>query len=762
VRPVDRLLERLEGVRSYGDGYVARCPCPNHGEGRGDFNPSLSVSEGDDRRVLLHCFAGCEAKDIAHALNLQLADLFEQRNGHGGGGSYPSEKRRYVDRPDEGQGCTVATYAEVKELPAEFLKGLGLSDMHYQGQPAVRIPYADAEGIERAVRFRLALEKSELEGGDNRFKWKKGAKPVLYGLWRLEQSRKAGYVLIVEGESDCHTLWHRGYPAVGVPGANTFRNEWAADLEGINRIYAVVEPDQGGEAFWERLASSPLRERLYRVKLDGMKDVSELHLAESEAGESFEERVQAALKGAVSWLDIAEGEAQERMREAWATCEELAHEEEILDRFAEDLKACGVAGAARAGKLIYLAINTRHLDAKQLVNPVVKGPSSAGKSYVVEKTLDFFPEDAYYMLTAMSERALAYSEEPLDHKFLVLAEAAGMSGDFQTYLIRSLLSEGRLRYETVEKTKDGLKPRLIEREGPTGLIVTTSRTRLHSENETRMLTVPVNDSREHTREILATLADEDGEPVDLRRWRALQVWVAGGERRVSVPYAKALAGEIPPVAVRLRRDFTALLNLIRAHALLHRATRERDHKGRIVATLDDYAAVRELVSDLVSEGVEATVPPVVRETVEAVERLVEDSESGVTIRSVSEELELDYAPTHRRVKMAEEAGYLRNLEDRKGKAARLVTGDPLPEDHQILPEAEKLSDNESNYLAYSEGYNTPPPPDHHVDQGQDQGPDQGRDRGKRRLTDEEARQVQRLVAEGMAPRLARAEVLGET
>jgi hypothetical protein len=44
-----------------------------------------------------------------------------------------------------------------------------------------------------------------------------------------------------------------------------------------------------------------------------------------------------------------------------------------------------------------------------------------------------------------------------------------MSSDFATYLIRSLLSEGRLRYERVEKTKDGFVPRLIEREGPTGL-----------------------------------------------------------------------------------------------------------------------------------------------------------------------------------------------------------------------------------------------------------------------------------------------------
>lgn len=37
---------------------------------------------------------------------------------------------------------------------------------------------------------------------------------------------------------------------------------------------------------------------------------------------------------------------------------------------------------------------------------------------------------------------------------------------------------------------------------------------------------------------------------------------------------------VPAAAVRLRRDFKAILNLIRAHALLHQASRERDDKGR--------------------------------------------------------------------------------------------------------------------------------------------------------------------------------------
>ena len=91
----------------------------------------------------------------------------------------------------------------------------------------------------------------------------------------------------------------------------------------------------------------------------------------------------------------------------------------------------------------------------------------------------------------MSERALAYSQEPLVHRFLVIYEAEGLQGGIASYLLRSLLTEGRLRYVTVEGTPEGPRERVIEREGPTGLITTTTAIRMHPENETRLFSIPV-------------------------------------------------------------------------------------------------------------------------------------------------------------------------------------------------------------------------------------------------------------------------------
>ena len=436
-----------------------------------------------------------------------------------------------------------------------------------------------------------------------------------------------------------------------------------------------------------------------------IKDVSELYLRHPER---FSDLFEQARTQGVLYLDIAESEAQEHFRKAWAACEDLALAPNILELFVADLRRCGVAGEAKVAMILFLALVSRLLE--RIASVAVKGPSSGGKSYLVEQVLRFFPESAYYALTAMSERTLAYSEEPIKHRFLVLFEAAGMSGDFQTYLIRSLLSEGKVRYETVEKTSEGLKPRLIERPGPTGLIVTTTLVKLHPENETRLISLTVSDTKEQTHDVLAALAEEeDGETADLGRWHALQRWLEGAEHRVTIPYAKSLARLVPPVAVRLRRDFGAVLNLIRAHAVLHQATRERDAEGKIVASFADYTAVRALVAGLVSEGVEAAVPKTVKETFEAVDRLLGDSKGEpVTVAAVARELELDKGTALRRARATIDRGHLKNLEDRKGRPAQLKLGDPLPENVEVLPPVERLQG--CTVAGETERVGTPPPP----------------------------------------------------
>lgn len=68
---VDALISALDGVRKTGPNrWLAKCPA------HGDKRASLVVTEKDDGRVLMHCFAGCSVVEVLGACGLEMADLF--------------------------------------------------------------------------------------------------------------------------------------------------------------------------------------------------------------------------------------------------------------------------------------------------------------------------------------------------------------------------------------------------------------------------------------------------------------------------------------------------------------------------------------------------------------------------------------------------------------------------------------------------------------------------------------------------------------
>lgn len=369
----------------------------------------------------------------------------------------------------------------------------------------------------------------------------------------------------------------------------------------------------------------------------------------------------------------------------------IATHPNVLDLLITELNCTGFVGEERATRLIYLALTSRLLT--DPVSIAVKGPSSAGKSYTTQQVLRFFPADSYYALTAMSEKALVYWKEPLKHRFLVVYEAGGMKGEMAAYFMRSLLSEGCIRHKTLAQSRGGSwEPKELYVEGPTGLLTTTTEVSLHPENETRLLSVPVNDTEEQTRRIMLAMAAEAATAeIDYAPWHAFQQWLASGPTAVTIPFASSLADAAFAGSVRIRRDFRKLLTLIKAHAILHQISRERAEDGKIVATLDDYSAVRTLTLDLMGEAAESSVSATLRETVNGVAKLIDEGRECVSVTQLAAELSIDKSSASRRVEDAIRGGYLVNPEDRRGHPARLILGDPLPEDVVVLPEVEVLA-----------------------------------------------------------------------
>lgn len=72
---VNELLLRLDAVRGRNGSWMARCPAHQ------DRSPSLSVKDGGNGLILMHCFGGCGTDAVLGALGLAMTDLFPERLG---------------------------------------------------------------------------------------------------------------------------------------------------------------------------------------------------------------------------------------------------------------------------------------------------------------------------------------------------------------------------------------------------------------------------------------------------------------------------------------------------------------------------------------------------------------------------------------------------------------------------------------------------------------------------------------------------------
>ena len=133
----------------------------------------------------------------------------------------------------------------------------------------------------------------------------------------------------------------------------------------------------------------------------------------------------------------------------------------------------------------------------------MKGRSAGGKSFLLQSVLKFVQPDTYVVRTGLSPNALAYGSHDLKHRHLVVYEAAGLQGSEGNANLRSLLSEGHLTRETTIRQSDGtFGTQVVDREGPVGVLMTTTLNALHPEDETRLLSLRLDDDADQTRLVL--------------------------------------------------------------------------------------------------------------------------------------------------------------------------------------------------------------------------------------------------------------------
>lgn len=230
-------------------GFLALCPA------HPDTKPSLSVNPGNKVDVVFYCHGGCSQDKVLAALN-------ELRKHPAPAVPFTAVVRTRTSPLIPDEPVTVAALAKKKRLPEDFLESLGLNN----NCKIVVIPYRLADG-KRAPRHRRRVRLKASDGG-SRWTGPKGGLIVPYGLDRLQDEGRT-FCFLVEGESDCWTLWYVGFPALGIPGANMTHVLDAEHVAQFERLFVWREPGQGGDTFVKGMA-----ERLRAVGFHG--DVREI------------------------------------------------------------------------------------------------------------------------------------------------------------------------------------------------------------------------------------------------------------------------------------------------------------------------------------------------------------------------------------------------------------------------------------------------------------------------------------------------------
>jgi hypothetical protein len=333
-------------------------------------------------------------------------------------------------------------------------------------------------------------------------------------------------------------------------------------------------------------------------------EVEEARLRAWKVGAAERERL-AAVEDAKRRRKIEE----ERAR-LWGSCSKIAQSQTLLADMETVAHQLGVVGESASVRQLYLTYASRMLvdDSVRLLR---LGAPASGKNLVVERTLELIPPESVIRFSGASPKALAYYGGADPNAFkgkiiyipeaVIFADRNGVESDFTT-LLRTLISEGRVVYSFVS-VREGHDPVrvTIVKNGPIAAIITTARD-VDPELKTRTL---VNDADETSGQTVAILkrilSDVRTSRPDLQPWLDYQAYLMmDAPHRVRVPFKEAIFAGIErwrsefleTAALRVRRDINNIISAVKASAVLHKAQREVDEDGAIVATLDDYANAR--------------------------------------------------------------------------------------------------------------------------------------------------------------------------
>lgn len=222
----EQIAKQLGNAKRANGQWVASCPVPSHGKGKGDKNPSLSVHIDDEGKPLFHCHGGCSQESVFQTIrdrNL-LPELQE--------------------RPDP--------LANIKPMPkVEFQQ-----EWQYQDEDRVTVFVKHRMRVgDTGKTYRLY----KVDPNGKRYPTLGDARIVPYRLPELLDAKTAGRIIyLAEGEKAVDALMSLGVAATtSHSGAGNWPPENTEYFAGAN-VCIIPDNDLSGWRYAQRAAEAIL------------------------------------------------------------------------------------------------------------------------------------------------------------------------------------------------------------------------------------------------------------------------------------------------------------------------------------------------------------------------------------------------------------------------------------------------------------------------------------------------------------------------
>ena len=327
-----------------------------------------------------------------------------------------------------------------------------------------------------------------------------------------------------------------------------------------------------------------------------------------------------------------------------------------------------------------------------LVRPLsafVKGRSAAGKNWLARLILGLMPVDQVHEISSASKRAWNYSNDDFRHRVIYVQEASGATDP-----MRLLISEGKLIRIVTTWVNGKLVTEKFVTRGPVAAVSTTTRSGLEIDDETRHVSILIDESAEQTRRIVQSYTKQGPglSQGERRVWRMVHRLLAKKADDLEIVFPDwfdEVADSVFVGDVGVRRYYPAFVEACRTVCLVRSFQRDRRQRtdGTLVVNFADFAITALIFERVFVESLRSQEGSAL-ETQQAVKALSESmDDKPIQAADLSKEQGISLDRAYKLLREAEEAGTITRANEPERDNRKLYLPSPRP---RFIPDPEML------------------------------------------------------------------------